>query len=149
MRGHITASALVLDWTHSHVLMVHHPIHNRLLPPGGHIEPGCSSLWQGAAEEAAQETGLRVMTPLGELAQGGIPLDIDTHRIAANPTKGEGAHWHHDAIFLAVAPVGFAPRPHPGDAVKGAKWVSTAEFCLLPGNRIKRLSIKLSRALIR
>lgn len=144
MRGHITASALVLDRTLTNMLLINHPLHNRWLHPGGHVEAGCNSLWDAALEEVTQETGLAAMTPIEKLARLGIPLDIDTHPIPANPKKSEGAHFHHDVMFMAVSLFDFEPQPQAGDAVKEAKWLPLSALRGLPGDRMKRMAAKVA-----
>ncbi len=101
MRGHVTTSAIVLDAASARVLMIQHRIIGRWLQPGGHYEPG-QSLWDSACREVREETGLQSLRahPLWAAA---VPLDIDSHAIAANPRKGEGAHWHHDYAYLLQA----------------------------------------------
>lgn len=101
MRGHVTTSAIVLDAAGARVLMIQHRIIGRWLQPGGHYEPG-QSLWDSACREVREETGLQSLRahPLWPAA---VPLDIDSHAIAANPRKGEGAHWHHDYAYLLQA----------------------------------------------
>jgi len=102
MRGHITASALVLSTDHSKLLLIHHRVIGRWLQPGGHVEPG-QDLWTSACREVTEETGATAIERLALGPFGAIPIDIDSHAIAANPRKGEGAHWHHDFLYLARA----------------------------------------------
>nr|WP_316640768.1 NUDIX hydrolase [uncultured Roseateles sp.] len=102
MRGHITASALVLNADHSKLLLIHHRIIGRWLQPGGHVEPG-QDLWASACREVAEETGVAPIERLALGPFGAMPVDIDSHAIAANARKGEGAHWHHDFLYLARA----------------------------------------------
>lgn len=102
MRGHITTSALVLDPALSHTLLIHHRVIGRWLQPGGHHEAG-QSLWDSALREVSEETGARQLAEHPHWGQA-LPLDIDTHAIAANPAKGEAAHWHHDYAYLVIAP---------------------------------------------
>lgn len=147
MRGHITSSALVIDQARSKMLMINHPLHDRWLHPGGHVESDCNSLWDAASEEVTQETGLEVMAPLSHFSRRGIPLDIDTHQIIANPKRGEVAHLHHDFMFIAVSQFDFEPNPQAGDAVKEAKWMPLSALLELPGDRMKRLATKVSGVL--
>lgn len=148
MSGHVTASALVLDKTRSNVLLINHPLYNGWLQPGGHVEAGCQSLWGAALDEVTQETGLPAMDPFGSLSRLGIPLDIETHSIPANPMKGEGDHFHHDVMFIAITHSDFAPRPQSGDAVKVAKWFPLSALSVLPGARMKRVTNKVAAVLV-
>lgn len=96
MRGHVTASMLVLDPTMSECLLVDHLHHKLWLPPGGHLEEG--TLAENALREVAEETGLtdvQLLLP--------HPVHIDTHPITPRPAKNEGAHYHHDMLFLGLS----------------------------------------------
>lgn len=102
MTGHITSSAAVLNRTGTKMLLIDHAFLKRWLTPGGHYEtPG--TLLDSALREVAEETGLADAVPHEWTFGSGIPFDIDTHDIPANPKKLEGAHVHHDFLFLAVA----------------------------------------------
>jgi 8-oxo-dGTP pyrophosphatase MutT (NUDIX family) len=145
--GHVTASALVLDPAHEHILMIEHPTHKRRLQPGGHVELGCTSLWQAAMEEVEQETGLIGVGPFGAFGQD-IPIDIDTHFIPANPKKVEGDHFHHDFVFVGEASHDFEPKPQEGDAIKVAQWVALDEFFAMPHARMQRMADKLRTCIL-
>ncbi|MET0517377.1 MAG: NUDIX domain-containing protein [Burkholderiaceae bacterium] len=142
MRGHVTTSALVLDPTLSHLLLIHHRVIGRWLQPGGHHEAG-QSLWDSALREAAEETGV---TALGAHPVWGrdLPLDIDSHPIAANPRKGEAAHWHHDYAYLVIAPMRAGALAPQLAEVHAAAWRPLGEY--LAGNdepRFRGLGAKL------
>jgi 8-oxo-dGTP pyrophosphatase MutT (NUDIX family) len=142
MRGHITTSALVLDADLSHILLIHHRVIGRWLQPGGHYEPG-QDLWGSALREVAEETGVTALSAHPSWGQV-LPLDIDSHAIAANPKKGEGDHWHHDYAYLVIAPrepQALAPQL---DEVHGAAWWSLDEY-LASGDetRYRGLAAKL------
>ena len=110
MRGHLTSSVLVLDMTQTKVLLIHHKHYDRWIQPGGHYEaPG--TLWESACREVAEETGLTELAEHPALSASENVLDIDTHPIAARPSKNEGAHLHHDFCFLALATREFEPTP--------------------------------------
>lgn len=140
MRGHIVASAIVLDESHDNVLMIHHGTYDKWLPPGGHVEVDEeTSLWGAASREVQEETGLKSMARHAQLA---APFDIDTHPIPANPKKGEGDHFHHDFMYLAVATEAFEPDPQL-EEVKAAKWMPREQLRELPDPRMHRLADKL------
>jgi 8-oxo-dGTP pyrophosphatase MutT (NUDIX family) len=100
LEGHLTASAWVLDRSHTHVAMLHHRKLDRWLQPGGHIDDNDSS-WRGAARrELEEETGLTRFLPSADEA---ALFDVDVHAIPAR--SDEPAHWHYDLRFLFVADV--------------------------------------------
>ena len=119
MRGHVTTSALVLDPTLTHTLLIHHRVIGRWLQPGGHYEAG-QGLWESALREVAEETGVTSLAAHPAWGQV-MPLDIDSHPIAANPRKGEGDHWHHDYAYLVIAPLDAALLAQ-ADEVHGVQW---------------------------
>ncbi len=127
MRGHVTTSALVLDPTLQHALMIEHRVLKRWLQPGGHYEAG-QSLWESALREVREETGLSALG--AHLVFGhAIPLDIDSHAIPANPRKGEAAHWHHDYAYLVIAPRDEEALAPQLSEVSGVAWRPLAELC--------------------
>lgn len=149
MRGHVTTSALVLDPTLQHMLMIHHRLIGRWLQPGGHYESGESGageagLWDSALREVAEETGLALAALQPHPVFGAaLPLDIDSHAIAANPRKGEGAHWHHDYAYLVIAPMGQALAPQL-DEVAGVAWRPLAALGDSGEARFRGLAAKLA-----
>jgi hypothetical protein len=100
MEGHVTSSGLVLSPDLAETLLVWHIGLQRWLQPGGHYEPPGKLVWN-AIQETEQEAGLTGVVPYGEGEP--TPIDIDTHPIPARPSRGEGAHFHHDFLYLLVA----------------------------------------------
>jgi 8-oxo-dGTP pyrophosphatase MutT (NUDIX family) len=143
MRGHITTSAIVLDASLTRVLLIHHKTLDRWLQPGGHYEaPG--SLWDSALREVAEETGVQGLR--AHPALQGLPLDIDSHAIPANPRKPEGAHWHHDYAYLALADEAQALSAQL-DEVHAAAWRPLAQLAGLANDRLHRVAAKLAALL--
>jgi 8-oxo-dGTP pyrophosphatase MutT (NUDIX family) len=105
--AHFTASAFVIDESCERTCLVQHVKLERLLQPGGHVEPSDLSLEAAALREAREETALEV-----ELHQSAPrPFDVDVHRIPARP--GEPAHFHLDIRYLVVG---------RGEPCAGAAW---------------------------
>jgi 8-oxo-dGTP pyrophosphatase MutT (NUDIX family) len=98
--GHITASAVVLDATRSHVLLTLHPRVGKWLQLGGHCEPSDATLVDAALREATEESGL------AGLRISSSPVHLAVHPITCSlgkPTR------HLDVRFLVTAPVGASP----------------------------------------
>jgi hypothetical protein len=107
LTAHFTASAFVVDETCARTCLVQHVKLERLLQPGGHIEPSDLSLEDAALREAHEETALEV-----ELhPEAPRPFDLDIHPIPERP--GEPAHFHLDVRYLLVG---------RGDPCAGAAW---------------------------
>lgn len=145
MRGHITTSALVIDAFASKVLIIHHKLYNRWLQPGGHQE-GNGPLIESALREAEEETGVQAAAVHPWHLRFDAPFDIDTHAIAEQPKKKEGAHLHHDFVYLFTADSGKPLKPQFSE-VLGAEWITLQDFKMLPGERFQKICDKLEKAL--
>ena len=115
--GHVTASAWVVDPTHTRTLLTHHRKLDAWLQLGGHTE-GLEDVLAAALMEAHEESGLidlePVTLPMDQDAAaallGGdsfLLFDLGIHRIPARPARAdrpaEPEHDHYDARFLVVA----------------------------------------------
>jgi 8-oxo-dGTP pyrophosphatase MutT (NUDIX family) len=121
MVGHITASGFVVTPDHSETLVIGHKGLSKWLQPGGHVDEDDAEIWQAAAREIREETGVTDITLHSWHAKYGFqPVDIDTHPIPARPAKDEGAHFHHDCLFVLIAPK--LPIRLQEDEVSAASW---------------------------
>ncbi len=98
--GHFTASTFVISPDREQLLLILHGKLGIWVQPGGHIDPEDVDLRSAALRELIEETGLAEVRP-SPLAPG--LLDVDIHRIPANPRKSEPAHEHLDLRFLFEA----------------------------------------------
>lgn len=147
MAGHITCSALVLTPDMSQLLLIHHNAYHTWLPPGGHNEDA-EPPFQCAAREVEEETGVRGIAPF---LQDGEPLvlDLDTHEIAPRASKEEGAHVHHDLMFLAIAPAQ-VELVHQESETGGAQWMSLEKAqAFFLGSRLGPPNRRMVRVLAR
>ena len=110
--AHFTASAFVVDEGCEHTCLVQHVKLERLLQPGGHVEPSDISLEAAALREAHEETTLQVRLH----PEAPRPFDLDIHEIPERP--GEPAHFHLDVRYLVVG---------SGDPCDGAAWYAIGE----------------------
>lgn len=112
--GHLTGSALVVDPSTRHVLLLFHTKVQRWLQPGGHAD-GDGNLAHVALREAHEETGiegLSVVTPA---------IDLDVH-VFQSAAGAEPDHLHLDVRHLVLAPAGaVATSNHESE---GMAWVA-------------------------
>jgi 8-oxo-dGTP pyrophosphatase MutT (NUDIX family) len=130
LKGHLTASAVIVDAAGDRVLLLHHRKLDRWLQPGGHGDPGEMTGEQVALREALEETGIEGLT-LHPLAAR--PLDVDVHDI---PARGaEPAHEHLDLRYLVLAPPGADPRRAEAESsdLRWFRWDELSELGLDSG----------------
>lgn len=94
LKGHITASAWVINADRSAVLLIHHVKLDKWLQPGGHCDGDPDTL-QVAAKECLEETGLETKPVSREI------FDIDIHTIPQR--KDIPTHLHYDIRYLLQA----------------------------------------------
>ena len=91
-KGHITASAWLVNKTRTHALLMHHRKLNLWVQLGGHCD-GDAHVLAVAVKEAQEESGVMGIEPLST-----VIFDVDVHLIPAN--SKEAAHYHYDIRFL-------------------------------------------------
>jgi len=96
--GHITASGIVIR--ENKMLLIHHRYIKEWFQPGGHVDLNELPI-DAAIRELQEETGW--ITSPSPLYSSEFPLDIDIHRIPANPIKNEPEHLHVDFAYLLQA----------------------------------------------
>lgn len=143
MTGHLTSSAAVLSEDGSKVLLIDHAFLKKWLTPGGHYE-GPDGLFESALREVAEETGVDDAVAHAWTTSTGIPLDIDSHDIPAQPRKNEAAHVHHDFLFLATAPERADLSAQLAE-VHAAVWAPLEQLADSDDERVRRVYAKLCR----
>lgn len=137
VEGHLTGSALVVDHSGDHVLMLFHRKAQRWLQPGGHAD-GDANLAGVARREAEEESGI------GGLDVFVPPIDLDIHQVAF---AGEQPHLHLDVRFLVVAPDDAqVAGNHESEALR---WVTLDELATLDADlgtiRMAHRGLELAR----
>lgn len=134
--GHFTSSALILNPTLTHILLIHHKKLDLWLQPGGHCEPS-EVLEATARREALEEVGLACLKNVSP-----APFDIDIHTV---PAWGpEPAHTHFDVRFLFLADSDTLPKANSEAwAVQWAPFESLASVNVNKEDSWQRLSPKL------
>ncbi len=91
-KGHITASAWLINAANTHALLTHHRKLRLWLQLGGHADGDPNAL-RVAMREAREESGIECIAPVTTNI-----FDVDVHRIPAHGS--EPAHFHYDIRFL-------------------------------------------------
>lgn len=91
-KGHITASAWLLNKDTSHALLMHHRKLNAWFQLGGHCD-GNQDVLAVAIKEAQEESGIHAIVAVTEDI-----FDVDIHLIPESAK--EKAHFHYDIRFL-------------------------------------------------
>jgi len=127
MHGHLTASALVVNESATHVLLGFHRKLGMWLQFGGHGEEGELDPLQVALREVEEESGL-VSVKLHP--QSPQPFDLDVHQIPQH--KEVPPHLHLDIRFLVVAPndAHLQAQAEEQEQVRWFTWDETAELPL-------------------
>lgn len=94
LKGHVTASAWVVNHDRTAALLIHHVKLDKWLQPGGHCDGDPDTL-HVAAKECLEETGLETQPVTAEI------FDVDIHEIPQR--KDIPAHLHYDIRYLLRA----------------------------------------------
>lgn len=94
LEGHITASAIVVDYPAEMVLLIHHKKLDKWLQPGGHCDGDADTL-NVAIKEVYEETGVKI-EPNGQKI-----IDLDIHTIPQRKEVPEHEHFDVRYIFKA------------------------------------------------
>lgn len=129
--AHTTVGALLVR--DGKILLVEHRAYGILLQPGGHLEPGDSTLPGAALRELAEETGI---DPGSVSCVSELPVCAEYGQVPARPEKGEPSHWHLDFgyVFTTDGDIGRIQESE----VTNAGWYPLAEAEHLVGWRIGR-----------
>lgn len=105
-KGHLTASALVVNPQLDKVLLMLHAKLGKWLQLGGHVD-GDPDLAAAALREGREESGRNELEwiewerfAIGTSYAFPLPFDCDVHEIPAR--KSEAAHLHYDLRYLCV-----------------------------------------------
>jgi 8-oxo-dGTP pyrophosphatase MutT (NUDIX family) len=128
--GHVTTSAIIVDEAMGATLLILHKASGLWLQPGGHWEEA-GSFQASALREAQEETGLTHLTLHPCHGQGDIPIDIDTHAIAARPARDEPDHFHFDLryVFTASSSDALMAQVEEIDAVRWQPFDALRDIC--------------------
>jgi 8-oxo-dGTP pyrophosphatase MutT (NUDIX family) len=131
-KGHITASAWVLNKNYSHVLLMHHAKLDMWVQLGGHCD-GNSDVRAVALKEAQEESGIQDLVILSPHI-----FDIDIHKV---PVRGhEQEHYHYDIRFLLAAPGDITL--HKNHESKELRWFSRHNALPTQSRTILRMHAK-------
>lgn len=132
VKGHITASAVVVDNTGENILLIWHEKLNRWLQPGGHVETEeDSSLITAATRELMEETNLGI-SDFSAVSES--PFDLDVHIIPQR--KNEQEHFHFDFRFLFKCRQGI-------ELSNDYKWVPVEQLVELDEASLSRFAEKI------
>ncbi len=91
LKGHITASAFIIDSAACKILLIHHKKLDKWLQPGGHCD-GDEDTLAVAIKEVFEETGVQILREDQQV------IDLDIHTIPLRKEVPE--HEHFDVRYL-------------------------------------------------
>lgn len=125
IEGHLTASAVIVDFEENRVILGYHRKLGRWLQLGGHGEPGETNPESVAMREATEESGIQALRMHPTAPR---PFDLDVHLIPEH--QGVPAHNHLDIRYVLMAPPGADPQ-HLADEHHSVRWFSWKEALAL------------------
>jgi len=140
MNGHATGSLVLVTPDMKQILLIDHIASGLKLCPGGHLDDHESPL-DAALREAAEETGVpleQLILHPNCLLEDGL-IDIDSHPIAANATKNEGPHWHHDFAYVRVVPKHTILKSVHDAGTRNVSWYLLKKWESSPNPRKERI----------
>ncbi|RCW58684.1 NUDIX hydrolase [Halanaerobium sp. ST460_2HS_T2] len=112
-KGHLTASAWIVNHQGDKVLLHHHQALDKWIQLGGHLEEG-ELIEEAALREAAEESGLNSLSVVEQKI-----FDLDVHKIPA--VKKQAEHFHYDLRVLLQADAG--EELEKSSESKNLKWI--------------------------
>lgn len=116
--GHITGSAWIVNRRRDRFLLTFHKKLGLWLQLGGHAD-GNSDILAVAMQEACEESGIEIITPISDDI-----FDLDIHRIPEH--KGVAEHYHYDVRFFCEAD--HSEKLIVSDESHDLAWLSVAEI---------------------
>lgn len=129
---HVTVGALLTRG--GEVLLIGHRAYGILLQPGGHLEPGDSTLLGAALRELVEETGI---DPATVSPASPVPVYVEYGLVPARPERDEPEHGHLDLGYAFTTARGDVGRMQESE-VTSAAWYPLDVAERLVGARIGR-----------
>lgn len=122
-KAHFTASAWVINPSHTKVLMIYHNIYDSWAWMGGHAD-GETDLFAVAKREAEEESGITDIRPVSEDI-----ASIEIVTVSGHEKKGEyvSSHLHLNVTYMFEAPEEQELFIKP-DENSGVMWIETDDI---------------------
>jgi 8-oxo-dGTP pyrophosphatase MutT (NUDIX family) len=139
-KGHVTASAWVIDLLEKKVCLIHHKALGKWFQPGGHCD-GNSNVPAQSLREAQEEIGPDSLSIIDTDI-----FDIDVHVIPIDKKRGLGTHTHFDIRFLIIGDSTIAPTL--SDESNEVKWIDIDEVCKLNSEEAIQRKVEKTKVLL-